>query len=157
MKKEIEILADQYELVKESRKVLLDYCSTIPTDMLISENSLFGRGSIRNLLVHNANVYQFWLGQQAMKTNVHIPKFSEVRSIGEIRSLYESIDLLATEFVEFAATVDEIDFELSGVKRKESLLKIFTHVITHEFHHKGQILTLSRHLGFTPPDTDIIR
>ncbi len=36
-------------------------------------------------------------------------------------------------------------------------LKLFTHVITHEFHHKGQILSLSRHLGYVRVDTDIIR
>jgi uncharacterized damage-inducible protein DinB len=35
--------------------------------------------------------------------------------------------------------------------------KLFTHTITHEFHHKGQILTLSRQLGYTPVDTDIMR
>ncbi|RZL05047.1 MAG: hypothetical protein EOO89_27250 [Pedobacter sp.] len=34
---------------------------------------------------------------------------------------------------------------------------IFTHVITHEFHHKGQSMTMSRLLGHTPPDTDILR
>lgn len=36
-------------------------------------------------------------------------------------------------------------------------LKIFTHVITHGFHHKGQILSLNRHLKYAPVDTDIIR
>ncbi len=35
--------------------------------------------------------------------------------------------------------------------------ELFTHVITHEFHHKGQVLSLSRHLGYIPVDTDIIR
>ncbi|MCB0535444.1 MAG: hypothetical protein KDD14_24780 [Saprospiraceae bacterium] len=36
-------------------------------------------------------------------------------------------------------------------------LRLFTHIVTHEFHHKGQILSLSRHLGYTPVDTDIMR
>ncbi|MFK7696805.1 DinB family protein [Paenibacillus sp. HJGM_3] len=36
-------------------------------------------------------------------------------------------------------------------------LELMSHVITHEFHHKGQIMTMGRILGYTPPDTDIIR
>ena len=34
---------------------------------------------------------------------------------------------------------------------------LFTHVITHEFHHKGQIASMSRHLGYLPPDTAVLR
>ncbi len=36
-------------------------------------------------------------------------------------------------------------------------MHLYTHVITHEFHHKGQILTMSRLLGYIPVDTDVIR
>jgi uncharacterized damage-inducible protein DinB len=36
-------------------------------------------------------------------------------------------------------------------------LALFTHAISHEFHHKGQIMTMGRILGNIPPDTDIIR
>jgi hypothetical protein len=40
----------QYELVLESRKVLLDYCKTVSAPDFLNANSSFGRGgSIRNL------------------------------------------------------------------------------------------------------------
>ncbi|RSK47607.1 hypothetical protein EI291_14730 [Hymenobacter rigui] len=38
-----------------------------------------------------------------------------------------------------------------------STLHVFTHIIRHEFHHKGQMLNMSRQLGCTPVDTDAIR
>jgi uncharacterized damage-inducible protein DinB len=38
-----------------------------------------------------------------------------------------------------------------------SPLQLYTHVITHEFHHKGQMLSMSRILGYIPVDTDAIR
>ncbi|HEX8506591.1 MAG TPA: DinB family protein [Hymenobacter sp.] len=38
-----------------------------------------------------------------------------------------------------------------------SPLQLFPHVITHEFHHKGQILSMSRLLGHVPVDTGAIR
>jgi len=34
-------------------------------------------------------------------------------------------------------------------------LQLFTHVLTHEFHHKGQIMTMCRILGYTPVETDV--
>jgi uncharacterized damage-inducible protein DinB len=34
-------------------------------------------------------------------------------------------------------------------------LQLFTHVMTHEFHHKGQLLSMFRILGHVPPDTDV--
>ncbi len=33
---------------------------------------------------------------------------------------------------------------------------LFTHTVTHEFHHKGQIIGICRHLGYPTPDTDLI-
>ena len=52
----------QYEFVKSSRKVLLEYCKTLSDRDFVTENSTFGRGSIRNLLVHIGNIYEFWIG-----------------------------------------------------------------------------------------------
>ena len=33
---------------------------------------------------------------------------------------------------------------------------LLTHTETHEFHHKGQIASMARHLGYVPPNTDLI-
>lgn len=40
---------------------------------------------------------------------------------------------------------------------KATPLMIFTHVTTHEFHHKGQIMPMCRQLGYPPPETDVYR
>ena len=53
--------------------------------------------------------------------------------------------------------MQDIETSIGGKMLPASPLKLFTHVITHEFHHKGQILSLSRHLGYVPVDTDVIR
>lgn len=50
----------QYKFVQESRSTLFEYCQTILPDDFINQNSSFGRGgSIRNLLVHIINAYEF--------------------------------------------------------------------------------------------------
>ena len=44
-----------------------------------------------------------------------------------------------------------------GKAGEAEAFRLFTHVVTHEFHDKGQILSLTRHLGFVPVDTDVMR
>lgn len=152
-------LRDQYELVRQSRSVLLEYCSTITGDDLTKENSSFGRGSIRNLLVHIANTYQFWIGKSGLNKDLAFTKFEEAKTINDIIALFRSIDDLVMEFIDYIEKreVQEIHYEKNGMQQSTEPLVLFTHVITHEFHHKGQILSFSRHLGYTPIDTDIMR
>ena len=151
---------DQYELVRESRKVLIDYCQTISPEDILNENSLFGRGgSIRNLLVHIANTYEFWIGKCALNKSIIFTTYDSKQSISEIIDLFNCVDIIMFEFIELLEKpeINQINYEINGIKSSTSPFKLFTHVITHEFHHKGQILSLSRHLGYTPIDTDIMR
>ena len=150
---------EQYEYIKSSRTVLFEYCKSISGEDFINQNSSFGRGgSIRNLLVHIANVYEHWIANIALKKNVKYAEYENYDTIEKVEILFDGIDKLMMEFISVIDHFDsEIGYEIQNVKNSAKPLKIFTHVITHEYHHKGQILSLSRHLGYTPVDTDIIR
>ena len=150
----------QYALVKGSRHVLFDYCRNVYPKDLLNENSSFGRGgSMRNLLVHIANVYESWIGQQALKKEMAFTTYESRETIHDICALFDTIDALMDEFLlnMDSPEMQEISYVFNNETHQTSAFQIFTHVITHEFHHKGQILSLSRHLGYTPVDTDIIR
>lgn len=153
-------VTEQYEAIRGSRNVLLDYCKTISEQDLINENSSFGRGgSVRNLLVHIANVYEFWIAKNALGREIIFTSYQSKQHIDEIIVLFEQVDIFMNEFIGMfnADESRQIEYELNSTRNSVSLLKLFTHVITHEFHHKGQILSISRHLGYVPVDTDIIR
>lgn len=160
MEKIISPCSFQYQLLIKSRKVLFDYCKSIDGNDLVNQNTSFGRGgSIRNLLVHIANTYEFWIVKHALKKDITFTAYAEINSMNEIEVLFQSIN---DEVFVFLNTYESSQFELldimvNGVKRSISPFELFTHVITHEFHHKGQVLSISRHLGYTPVDTDIIR
>jgi uncharacterized damage-inducible protein DinB len=153
------ILHSQYTWVKESREVLFQYCATLSEEEFTRENSTFGRGSIRNLLVHMANTYEFWIGKHTLHRTVNFTDYASVRNIRETTELYMAVDKLMDEFLNTTETnpFAEITIYLNDRTQNTNPLKLFTHVITHEFHHKGQILSLSRHLGYVPVDTDIVR
>ena len=160
MKKLEQFQEIQYDLVKQSRQVLLEYCSTISEADLLKETPSFGRGgSIRNLLVHIANTYQFWIGKWILKKIDKFTAYEEIETIKELRELFEEVDKLMETFIKEMNNSEntEIEYQINGKTGQANFGKIFTHVITHEFHHKGQILSISRQLGYIPIDTDIMR
>ena len=149
----------QYAFVKSSRAVLLDYCARLTQAHFVTDHSSFGRGSVRNLLVHVGNTYEFWLGKQALKKDVIFRTYDSVNNVPEVADYFLIIDKLVETFAAVYAEklMQDIEINIGGKMLPASPLKLFTHVITHEFHHKGQILSLSRHLGYVPVDTDVIR
>jgi uncharacterized damage-inducible protein DinB len=155
----IETIQSQYREVLGARAVLFAYCASISNAHFIAENSSIGRGSIRNLLAHIASTYQYWLGAQAMGRDIAFAPYHTFRNMDDIEKLFTDVDLLVAEYFDFLRRRGTHDFilELEKANVQAAPLKLFTHVITHEFHHKGQILSLSRHLGYTPVDTDVMR
>jgi len=148
----------QYEFVRESRAVLFNYCKTISEKHFIAENNFFGRGgSIRNLLVHIANTYEFWIAQQSLNHEVIFSTYDSKKTVTDIVELFDVVDIFMNEFISLIAEKKLIEYKVNEIKNTAAPFKLFSHVITHEFHHKGQILSVSRHLGYLPVDTDIMR
>ncbi|SFF01813.1 Uncharacterized damage-inducible protein DinB (forms a four-helix bundle) [Chitinophaga sp. CF118] len=155
-----EIWISQYDLIKSSRSVLLDYCETLTPEHFIAETPGFGHdGSIRNLLVHIANTYEYWIGHHCFGRTVTYPPNGNFTTVNDCRIYFDAINLLIEEFINHFG--DAYAIAITSFRREQSTtatpLAAFTHVTTHEFHHKGQILSMSRHMGYIPVDTDIIR
>lgn len=97
------LMNKQYEFITEARSVLLDYCKTIPPEELRIEHSNFGRGgSIRNLLVHIANTYQFWIGNKALKKDVPFTAYDSIENIDQVQHVFDDVDLLLRAFIHMA-------------------------------------------------------
>jgi uncharacterized damage-inducible protein DinB len=154
------ILTTQYSLVKESREVLLDYCAKMrPEDLFRSSPDVGNGGSIRNLLVHICNCYFGWMSRFAFKEAFEIKSFDGFTTLELCVQYFVETDALVERFLE---TYEEnymkmIAGRLSNRDFTTSALRLFMHVTTHEFHHKGQILALSRMWGYIPVDTDVLR
>lgn len=153
-------LLHQYQLVLSAREALFDYCETIKPENLLTKLPSFHNESMLTQLMHTANCYIFWLSNSAMQ--LQRPYFieEEHRDLPSVRDAYQQIDLIVNDFLQnFKDSLNEQKFitRPDGNSLTRSPLDIFTHVITHEFHHKGQVINMSRQLGYTPVDTDVIR
>ncbi|UOG73768.1 DinB family protein [Hymenobacter tibetensis] len=151
----------QYALVQSARAALLDYCATLAPADFTAPVPAFNNSSPRDLLVHVANVYQQWLGVVAQGFP---PSYSDpvlVPDVEAVRRLFQEIDALVAAYCIQREDSWQTTASFAVPGRPEPLaltpLMLFTHVLTHEFHHKGQVLSMSRQLGYTPLDTDVIR
>ena len=157
----MELLYQQYKLMQSARATFFSYCDTISLAHFTEELSTFGGSSIRSLLVHTANTYLFWLGTFALTKEIPFVKPLFVNNVNEIRQMYQEVNNLTEEFLRHyqermqQALTGEIPWR--KITFESTPLALFTHVITHESHHKGQVLSMSRQLGYTPVDTDLIR
>lgn len=156
-----DVARPQYALVRSARKAVFAYCSTLSPADFTAQLPAFGGSGVRSLLVHIADVYKFWLGSFALRQTIAPTDPESVKNIDDIRRLFAQTDVLVEKFLHhFQAAQDKsITGEIPGMDEPFTTtpLALFTHGIMHEFHHKGQIMSMTRQLGYTPPDTDIIR
>lgn len=154
------LLSRQYDLVKASRAVVLQYLATEVLDNMFKPVRAFNHKTIAAMMVHVANTYLSWAGNFALAFKRPYYDDQTIHSIDRLHAVFNDIDTLMTAFI--VAFQNDPFREVKGYKWEGRYIEtdgyaIYTHVLTHEFHHKGQVMTMSRLLGHTPPDTDILR
>jgi uncharacterized damage-inducible protein DinB len=156
-----QLLLSQYEDIQGSRQALFDYCETIDSNHLFKKIEIFNDSCIVDLLVHNANTYIHWLNNFGLDGAIPFHESADIKTLKAIETLYEQVNQVVYDFLQ-KYSLDYGQLLTKKTPRRQIVitvtpLQLFTHVITHEFHHKGQIMTMSRLLGYTPVDTDVIR
>jgi uncharacterized damage-inducible protein DinB len=148
----------QYALARHSRGLLFDFIeSTMGDAGVVAPVPAYMDKSVRDLLVHSASCYFNWLAYVAMGQPFgSIPEVAG--TMGALRQLYDGVDETMALFLQrFSASMD-VSFtgvHDNGWRVVVTPHELFTHVTTHEFHHKGQVVLMARLLGFAPPDTDV--
>jgi len=155
----------EYDWVKQNRKVLLDFCSVLDEKDFNLRVEGFGFQSIKETLIHVADCYHAWIGSFILlKTTKPItPKEHVIHvSINDIKQRFEQADKFVNEFFETYSEQMDVPIQKSIPWRvAEEIIsmtprKLMMHTITHEYHHKGQIVSMARIMGYQPPNTDIL-
>jgi uncharacterized damage-inducible protein DinB len=160
----LDVLKQQYNFIRSARQSLFEFLQEIPLQELHSTVPNFGNASIIRTHVHVADCYLYWLGSFAFKQKRADFSFAsdheiEHSDVEKIQTRFELADEVVQQFLnEFNSRWFENIANV--VKWQEepwstTPLWLLTHTETHEFHHKGQIVSMARHLGYNPPNTDI--
>lgn len=153
----------EYDWVKQTRQILFAQCRMLSEQELVAESN-FGFLSIKATLVYIAGCYHAWIGSfffAQTKTPIRTEQQVASMTFDDIEQYFEEADAYVANLFSQGVNWDEpIEQELpwradSGIVRK-SLRQLLMHTVTHEFHHKGQIVAMLRQLGHAPQNTDIL-
>ena len=141
-----------------SLNLVLDHLSTMPTDDYVKEVSGFGFRTLREQTIHIFNCEGFWVHTlqglpYADRTLEDCPILADVRLLQNdvSHSTHAYLSSLTNRQLNADA---ELRFSDGDVAVRTPAL-VLHHVLTHAFHHKGQIVAMCRALGQTAPDTDL--
>ncbi|HET7629466.1 MAG TPA: DinB family protein [Bacillales bacterium] len=156
----MDVMAKQYDWIKVTRQSLFRYCETLTLEDYLKEHEGFGGWSIRYLHVHVANCYEGWLRSEGLNEEPQFVAPDSVSQVQEMRTVFDRVDGLVEQFLRrYEGKWDTIlprKIEENDEVEELTPLWLLTHTMTHEFHHKGQIVSMSRQMGYVPEDTDLI-
>jgi uncharacterized damage-inducible protein DinB len=144
----------------ECLDLVYTHAATLRPEQFVGEIPGFGRASVRDQLLHIIACESWWVhGLQNLKrTRWSGADFPTVVSLQEAkrRVMEETIaylERLPDDQLnrELTHRPDDWDWPL------RSPAFILHHVLTHAFHHKGQVVAMFRLLGHPAPDTDLQR
>jgi uncharacterized damage-inducible protein DinB len=141
-----------------SLNLVLDHLSAMPADDYVTEVSGFGFPTLRQQAIHIFNCEAFWVhtlqgSWYTDRTVEDCPDLADVRRLQTEVSQSTHAYLSALSNQQLNANT-ELHFSDGDVAVRTPAL-ILHHVLTHAFHHKGQIVAMCRVLGRPARDTDL--
>jgi len=151
-------LLDLHSVMHERLDLLLRHVATVPDELHRKEIAGFGHPTVWKQLIHILTCEEGWVCDLQ---NRPFPGWYEedCPTMAELQAARERIREESRTYVG-RLTEDELNTTLAkrpadwgGDLRSPAF--ILLHVITHAFHHKGQVVAMLRILGYPAPDTDL--
>ncbi len=151
-------IGDLHGLMHERMDLLLRHVATVPDNLWREPISGFGHATVWKQLLHILSCEEGWVHDLQYKPfdgwrEEHVPTMAALLStkkrIHDATRVY--LSHLSEEQLNTTLATPPQDW--GGELRTPAF--ILLHVITHAFHHKGQVVAMLRILGYPAPDTDL--
>jgi len=139
---------------------LIQHAGTLPPALFVAPLEGFARATVRDQLLHVLTCEDNWI-----RRIQHVPlsewrpeEFTAAASLGAARPRVMAATLRYLDGLsetQFNTPIERLPEEWIGPARSPAF--ILHHILTHAFHHKGQIVAMFRILGYPAPDTDLQR
>jgi uncharacterized damage-inducible protein DinB len=145
-----------------SLDILLNHLSTIPAEDYAKAlpASGFGFPALREQVIHILNCEGFWIRSlQGLPYTDRNP--AECPAVADARLLQQEVSRRTHAYLSGLTaqklnSTQELRFPEGDIAVRTPAL-VLHHVLTHAFHHKGQIVAMCRALGHPAPDTHLIQ
>jgi uncharacterized damage-inducible protein DinB len=116
--------------------------------------------SIRDTLGHIVGAEWIWLRRWLGESPTAQPSWTTGATLDELRREMDAVEAARHRFldgVDATRLTKAVSFRfLSGRAAEASLVTLLVHVVNHSTYHRGQLATLLRQVGATPPSTDLL-
>lgn len=151
-------IVELHAAMHERLDFLLGHIATVPEELHHSPISGFGHSSIWKQLVHILTCEEGWVHDLR---NQPFPGWCEedCPTMAALRTAKARIREATRTYLvdlneeQLNTTLTQRPVDWGGELRSPAF--ILLHVITHTFHHKGQVVAMLRMLGYPAPDTDL--
>jgi len=151
-------IVELHTATHERLSLLLRHIATVPDDLCHKPISGFGHASIWMQLVHILTCEEGWVHDLRNKTFAGW-RAEDCPTMADLLIAKERIGNATRTYLanlteeQLNTTLTERPVDWGGELRSPAF--ILLHVITHAFHHKGQLVAMLRIHGFPAPDTDL--
>jgi uncharacterized damage-inducible protein DinB len=154
------VLPGLHACLHESLGIVFDHLATVPPELWTKQLDGFGQPTLRDQVAHMLGAESRWI-RRLQSLPLETRDAALLTSVEAIRNFQTEVK---------AATITYLDalpesklysplerYPETWIGPPRSPAYILLHVITHGFHHKGQLVAMLRLLGHPAPDTDIQR
>lgn len=147
-----------YTWVRMTREPLMRALNALDPARYRAPQATLAGDSIRDRHVHMAQCYIHWVARVGLGEQVENPRPEAFLEPAATRAVFAQADAAVARLLErHAGGLDETFLARSGdFTGPFSARWLVAHPITHEFHHKGQIVVVMRLFGVEVGDTDLI-
>ena len=140
-------------------RIMFDAAGQLPDEQYLRDLKS-SHGGIHGTLAHIVWAEHLWLNRWLGKPNPAVPQGRDLASLAAVRDRWEEIEQTRSGFL--AGVADRLEETMlvkpsTGGEYEHSFGQMFRHLVNHSSYHRGQIVTMLRQLGATPPNTDLIR
>jgi uncharacterized damage-inducible protein DinB len=151
-------IIELHAAMHERLDLLLRHVATVPQELHHKPVSGFGHPSIWKQLVHVLNCEEGWIHNLQNKMfagwrEEDCPTMAAILAAKNRAQEATRTYLGGLTEDQLNTTLAERPVDWGGELRSPAFIML--HVITHAFHHKGQIVAMLRILGYPAPDTDL--
>ncbi len=117
--------------------------------------------SVLDTLAHILSADWVWLERWLGRSPTGTPADWDLGTLDGVRARWLEVRAERAGFLEELTDQDlqrRVDYrDTSGRPWTSTMAQMLRHVVNHATYHRGQVVTMLRQLGATPPSTDLIR
>lgn len=119
-----------------------------------------GHRGISGTMWHMAGAEDYWIGRVLTGKGPMLPDVERVPMPADLQKLWAGLTARTQEYIDSLTEADmgrAIEWHWSsGQAVHFTVGRALLHFLTHEAHHRGQVIAMYRQLGHEPPEVDMI-